>query len=82
MDSPKQSFQQRWDQMSPPQRAGLVALAAVEIVATSAALLDLAKRPTELVRGPKLAWVLACAVQPFGPITYLAMGRRKLEDVR
>ena len=67
--------------MSPPQRAGIIVLAGVEIFATSMALLDLAKRPRELVRGPKFAWALACAIQPVGPFTYLALGRRKVDPV-
>ncbi len=53
----------------------IVALASVEIALTTAALVDLARRPAAQVRGPKALWALGCVVQPVGPITYLALGR-------
>ncbi len=49
---------------------------AVEVALTTTALVDLARRPGTQVRGPKLAWALACFVQPVGPMAYLALGRR------
>ena len=51
-------------------------MGAVEIVATTAALRDLAVRPDSGVRGPKPAWVLSFLVQPLGPLAYFALGRR------
>ena len=39
------------------------------------AMLDLASRPANKVRGPKAAWALASFVQPVGPIAYFAVGR-------
>jgi hypothetical protein len=68
--------QRRWSELSPGQRAGLSALVAVEVALTTTALVDLARRPGTQVRGPKLAWALACFVQPVGPMAYLALGRR------
>ena len=49
---------------------------AIEVVLTTVALADLARRPRTQVRGPKPLWVLGCIVQPLGPIAYLAIGRR------
>lgn len=51
--------------------------AAVEVVLTTVALVDLARRPAEQVRGPKPVWALGCFVQPVGPIAYLLLGRRR-----
>jgi hypothetical protein len=48
----------------------------IEAVMTAIALKDLARRPASEVRGPKAAWVLACFVQPVGPIAYFTTGRR------
>jgi hypothetical protein len=45
-------------------------------VTTTVAMVDLARRPRSRVRGPKLAWVAAAVVQPFGPVAYLLFGRR------
>jgi hypothetical protein len=66
----------RWEDLTPRQRALIVAGGAVEVVLTTVALIDLARRPKRLVRGPKLRWLMGFAVQPFGPIAYLALGRR------
>lgn len=63
--------------MSAGQRAAIVAGAAVEVVLTATALVDLARRPTAQVRGPKAVWALGCFVQPVGPVAYLAFGRRR-----
>jgi hypothetical protein len=67
----------KWSEMSPRAKAGIVAGAAVEIVLTTIALRDLAKRPAALVRGPKALWALGCVVQPVGPVLYLTAGRRR-----
>jgi hypothetical protein len=51
-----------------------VVAGAVEVVLTTVALRDLARRPAAQVRGPKPLWLLACVVQPVGPIAYLTVG--------
>jgi Phospholipase_D-nuclease N-terminal len=65
-----------WEDLSPRQQAAIVVGGAVEVVITTVALVDLARRPKRLVRGPKRWWSMGLAVQPFGPIAYLAFGRR------
>jgi hypothetical protein len=67
----------RWDDLTDGQKTAIVVGAAVEVVLTAVALIDLARRPREQVRGPKALWALGCVVQPVGPIAYLALGRRK-----
>jgi uncharacterized membrane protein len=67
----------RWEQLGQRQQTAIAAVGAVELVLTAVALTDLARRPAARVRGPKLAWVAAAAVQPFGPIAYLLWGRRR-----
>ena len=42
-----------WEDLTPRQRAAIVAGGAVELVITTVALVDLARRPKRLVRGPK-----------------------------
>jgi hypothetical protein len=63
--------------MSGGQRAAIVVGAGVEIALTVTALVDLARRPRALVRGPKPLWVMGCFVQPIGPVAYLVIGRRR-----
>jgi hypothetical protein len=65
-----------WSDFTTGQRAVIVAAGAVEVVLTTVALLDLARRPAAMVRGPKPLWLAGCVVQPVGPIAYLALGRR------
>lgn len=66
----------RWHDLSPAQRKAVVAGALVELVATSWAVQDLRSRPAQAVRGPKSLWGASFVVQPFGPLAYLAFGRR------
>ncbi len=73
----KRSLREQWDAMPPWQRAGTFALGVVEIVATTAAVVDLVRRPRDQVRGPKALWWPTLTVQPFGPFAYLALGRRR-----
>jgi hypothetical protein len=65
-----------WGDLTSGQQRAIVVGGAAELVLTGLALRDLAKRPSSRVRGPKLMWVLASVVQPFGPLGYLAFGRR------
>lgn len=49
---------------------------ALEVALTTIALVDLARRPSGEVHGPKILWALGCVVQPIGPMIYLTVGRR------
>ena len=66
-----------WKDLTPTQQRVIVVAGALEAVVTSVALRDLARRPSDEVKGPKLLWTAACAVQPVGPLAYLALGRRR-----
>src|SRR3954447_5905090 len=66
-----------WGDLSPTQRKVVVAGAAAELAVTTWALRDLRGRPADGVRGPKALWVASFAVQPFGPLAYFAVGRRR-----
>jgi Phospholipase_D-nuclease N-terminal len=66
----------RWSDFSEGQQAAILVGTAIEVVLTTVALADLARRPHAQVRGPKPLWALGCVVQPVGPIAYLVFGRR------
>lgn len=68
---------QRWSDLSPARRTGIVVGALIELALTAGALRDLRRRPTEEVRGPKVVWLLLAFVQPVGPVLYLTVGRRR-----
>jgi hypothetical protein len=74
------SLRERWSSTPPWLRAGTLILGALEIVATTVAVVDLVRRPRTQVRGPKALWWAGLPVQPFGPLAYLALGRRPADD--
>lgn len=69
----------KWKDLTDQQQAAIVAGAAIELVITTIALVDLARRPAVQVRGPKVFWVLGMVVQPSGPLAYFGLGRRTAE---
>jgi hypothetical protein len=68
---------QKWDALTDRQKVALLVVASVEVALTATALVDLARRPRDLVRGPKALWLVGCFVQPLGPIAYLTIGARR-----
>jgi Phospholipase_D-nuclease N-terminal len=66
----------RWSDLTPTQQGLILASAAVELALTATAIIDLARRPADQIRGPKPLWLLGCIIQPLGPLAYLALGRR------
>jgi hypothetical protein len=67
----------RWSDLSPAAKSAIVVGGVVEIAITTVALRDVITRPAREVRGPKLLWMLGFVVQPFGPLLYLRVGRRR-----
>lgn len=65
-----------WSELSQTHKRQICVAAAAELILTTAALRDLARRPAADVRGAKVAWALGCFVQPVGPLAYFAVGRR------
>ena len=66
----------KWSDLTESQKRAVYVGGAIETVMTIAALRDLARRPSDQVRGSKIGWALSFVVQPFGPMTYFALGRR------
>jgi hypothetical protein len=66
----------RWSDQTRTQQLLIIASAGIELVVTATALVDLARRPADQMRGTKPLWALGCIVQPLGPVAYLVLGRR------
>jgi hypothetical protein len=66
---------QHWSDLPRWQKAGALIIAPAEIVLTTMAAIDLIRRPSGQVRGPKALWWAGIFVQPLGPIAYLKWGR-------
>jgi Phospholipase_D-nuclease N-terminal len=75
-DGKSQRKKKRWSDFSPRQQTAIVLGAIAELIVTTIALGDLARRPARQVRGSKLLWLLTFFVQPVGPILYFLVGRR------
>ena len=67
----------RWSDLSDGEKAGAVVLATAQVALATAAWVDLARRPRDLVRGPKPAWAFGILVNWIGPIAYFTVGRRR-----
>jgi Phospholipase_D-nuclease N-terminal len=75
--SPAQQWAQQWARLSERQRTLLVGAAAAELSLKIAALVDIARRPAEQIRGPKMLWRAAMVVNLLGPLSYFLFGRRR-----
>lgn len=67
----------RWSDLSDREKTAVLVMASVQISLAATAWVDLARRPAELVRGPKPAWALGIAVSFVGPIAYFTVGQRR-----
>lgn len=68
----------RWSDLSPRARRAVIVGGTFEAGLKTAALIDLARRPSDDVRGSKAVWALALALVGSGgvlPIVYLLRGR-------
>jgi Phospholipase_D-nuclease N-terminal len=75
-DGKSQRKKKRWSDFSPRQQTAIALGAIAELIVTTIALGDLARRPAREVRGSKLLWLLTFFVQPVGPFLYYVVGRR------
>lgn len=76
-ESSREGRKKSWSELPLQQRRAIALAGIVELVLTTIALRDLGRRSASAVRGPKPLWFVGCFIQPFGPITYLLVGRRK-----
>lgn len=65
----------RWSDLTDAEKTAILVVASVQISLAATAWVDLARRPRELVRGPKPLWAAAIAVNFVGPLTYFTVGR-------
>lgn len=67
----------KWSELSSGQRSAIKILAVSELALKVLMLVDIKRRPASQIRGPKVAWRLAAAVNTIGPVSYFLFGRRK-----
>jgi hypothetical protein len=67
----------RWADLSDGQRRLLIAAAVAEASLKIVALIDIQRRPASQIRGPKVLWRAAMAVNLLGPLSYFVFGRKR-----
>jgi hypothetical protein len=70
----------RWSDLSKRSRRLLIVAGVAEASLKTAALIDIKRRPTSQIRGPKWVWAMVLIpVGSFGalPLAYFAFGRRR-----
>lgn len=68
---------EKWSDLTPGQQNAIKILAVTELTAKIVMLIDIRRRPADLIRGPKRLWRAAAAVNALGPLAYFTIGRRK-----
>ena len=66
-----------WSELSGWQQVAAAVLAPVEVALTTAAAIDLIRRPAGQIHGPKALWWPLLLVQPVGPVAYLSWARHR-----
>jgi len=66
----------RWADLSPRERAVILALGSVQLSLAATAWTDLARRDRDQVNGSKGKWAAIIAVNFLGPLSYFRWGRR------
>ena len=67
----------RWSDLSPAQRAGVVALGTLQVSLATRAWWQLARTPADRVNGAKPLWAAVIAVNFVGPLAWFRWGRRR-----
>jgi hypothetical protein len=65
----------KWSELTGQQRAGVLALVAVQAALAAWAQRDLGMRTASELRGPKLLWRLL-VLNSFGAVAYILFGRQ------
>jgi hypothetical protein len=67
----------RWSELSRTERSFIAGAMTVQLSLLAAALVDLQRRPSDQVKGPKRLWRAVAFVNFVGPISYFLFGRKK-----
>ena len=70
-------MKKKWNEISERNRKRIVVTGVVEAALLLATLIDLRRRPADLIRGPKWMWRALAFVNIIGPIAYFAFGRQR-----
>jgi len=66
-----------WSDMGKKQQLSVIVGGAVQVALLVAALVDIKRRPAELIRGRKALWVGLSFINYVGPLAYFVLGRKR-----
>ena len=66
-----------WSDMGKKQQLSVIVGGAVQVALLVAALVDIRRRPAELIRGGKALWVGLSFINYVGPLAYFILGRKR-----
>jgi hypothetical protein len=69
----------KWKDMSNLQRVGVIVGGVIQFGLLLAALVDIARRPADQIRGRKILWVGLSFINYVGPICYFILGRKRAQ---
>jgi hypothetical protein len=67
----------KWSELSNRQKTAVLVAGSVQVSLLLTALVDIYRRPAEEVRGSKWMWTAVSLINFVGPISYIALGRRR-----
>ena len=67
-----------WSDMGKKQQLSVIVGGAVQVALLVAALVDIKRRPVELIRGSKALWVGLSFINYVGPLAYFILGRKRV----
>ena len=67
----------RWSDLSDQQKTWSLVATSIHLALAATAWIDLAKRPAQMVRGPKALWGVLIAMNFIGPLSYFIIGRKR-----
>jgi hypothetical protein len=67
----------KWSELSNRQKTAVLVAGSVQVSLLLAALVDIYLRPAEEIRGSKWMWTAVSLINFVGPISYIALGRRR-----
>jgi len=66
----------RWSELSGTKKVLVIVGGAIQLGLQAWALWDIRRRPAERIKGSKRLWTAVSFVDYFGPLAYLAFGRK------
>ncbi len=67
----------RWEDLTGPQKVGIIVMTMVQLGLLAGALWDIRKRPDDEINGNKWVWVGVSLINYVGPLAYFKYGRKQ-----